>query len=231
MPLLGQASGGFTESSSALRLLYAGVRNSVGVLTDDSFTQTNPPVVATNISAQVDQNVNGVLSGSVCFARPDAGSNRVGGPGDQAAIAAAPAQAVGYAPLGCFINTATGNAYENLPGQASGKGPYMSSQGTYGNGLFETVLIDDTGDAVNAGAGTAITYIVGQELMASLNGYLMPKVVLGTDGNLDDADLAALSAEQAVKGAVPGFSVSTTIGIVKMPPDSVQNEVVYDQRI
>ena len=43
MPLLGQASGGFTESSSALRLLHVGVRNTVGILTDDAFTQTNPP--------------------------------------------------------------------------------------------------------------------------------------------------------------------------------------------
>ena len=73
MPLLGQASGGFTESSSALRLLHVGVRNTVGILTDDAFTQTNPPLVTTagTISENVDTAVAGVLSGSVAFTRPD----------------------------------------------------------------------------------------------------------------------------------------------------------------
>jgi len=231
MPLLGQASGGFTESSSALRLLHVSVRNTVGVLTDDAFTQTNPPRIATNVSAQVDQSVLGVLSGSVAFTRPDAGSNHIGGPGDPTAIAAAPAEAVGYFVLGCFINTSTGNAYENLPGQASGKGPYVSAQGTFGNQLFETALIADTGDVVNAPAGTPITYVTGMQLMASQNGYLMPKVVIGTDGNMDDADLPAISAEAEARAAVPNATASTTIGIVKMPPDAVMNEVVYDQRI
>jgi len=32
MALLGQASGGFTESNSALRILHVGVRNTVTVL-------------------------------------------------------------------------------------------------------------------------------------------------------------------------------------------------------
>ena len=43
MALLGQASGGFTESSSALRILHIGVRNTVGQLSANAFTQTNPP--------------------------------------------------------------------------------------------------------------------------------------------------------------------------------------------
>mgnify|MGYP001320025257 CR=1 FL=1 len=47
MALLGQASGGFTEGSSALRILHIGVRNTLGQLTADSFTQTNPPVITT----------------------------------------------------------------------------------------------------------------------------------------------------------------------------------------
>lgn len=232
MPLLGQASGGFTESSSALRILNVGVRNSIGVLTDDSFTQTNPPVVATNVSAQVDQGRFGVLSGSVCFARPDAGSNHIGGPSDQSwNIGGAdphPEWAIGFRALGVFINTATGNAYENLPGQASGKGPYVSAQGTYGDALFETFLIANSADAVNSPAGAAIVYRVGQFLMASRNGYLMPTEVIGTDGNIDDCDVIAMSAESYVRNA---NGSATRIGVVKMPPDAVQNEVVYDQRI
>lgn len=230
MSLLGQASGEFTESSSALRILHVGIRNTVGVLTADSFTQTNPPAVATNVSTQVDPSVLGVASGSVCFARPDAGSNFVGGPGSaatQGAIAGIAAQAIGYRALGVFINNANGLAFENSPGTASGKGPYVAAQGTYGNGLFETVLIADTGDAVNAPAGTPIQYVVGMELVASRNGYLMPKTVIGTDGGQDDADLAAITAESAVRGD----GSATVIGVLKVPADSALNELVYDQRI
>jgi hypothetical protein len=99
--MLGQASGGFTESSSALRLLHVGVRNTVGILTDDAFTQTNPPIVtaAGSISTNVDTSVLGVLSGSVAFTRPDQGSNYIGGPVD-------PVGTAGVRPLGLFINNA-----------------------------------------------------------------------------------------------------------------------------
>lgn len=205
MPLLGQASGGFTESSSALRILNVGIRNTVGVLTSDSFTQTNPPAVtgATTITSQVDTTKRGVLSGSVAFARPDAGggSNYVGGPGIATAAAAgagvvlaSPASVV----LGVFINSANGNPYENTPGPASGKGPYVSAMGTYGNALFETQNID---------TAAALVYAVGNDLVASKNGYLT---------NQNDAN---------------NRYATTVIGILKMPADAVQNELVYDQRI
>ena len=102
MPLHGQASGGWTESSSALRILNLGVRNTLATLTDDAFTQSNPTAVATNVSTRVDTTIHGVLSGSVCFARPDAGpyDQFVGGPGSdavQTALAASPLwrQAIG----------------------------------------------------------------------------------------------------------------------------------------
>ena len=205
MPLLGQASGGFTESSSALRILNVGIRNTVGVLTSDSFTQTNPPAVtgAATITTQVDTTKRGVLSGSVAFARPDAGggSNYVGGPGIATAAAAgagvvlaSPASVV----LGVFINSANGNPYENTPGPASGKGPYVSAMGTYGNALFETQNID---------TAAALVYAVGNDLVASKNGYLT---------NQNDAN---------------NRYATTVIGILKMPADAVQNELVYDQRI
>lgn len=205
MPLLGQASGGFTESSSALRILNVGIRNTVGVLTSDSFTQTNPPAVtgATTITTQVDTTKRGVLSGSVAFARPDAagGSNYVGGPG--IATQAAAGAGVGLASpasvvLGVFINSANGNPYENTPGPASGKGPYVSAMGTYGNALFETQNID---------TAVALVYAVGNDLIASKNGYLT---------NQNDA---------------ANRYATTVIGILKMPADAVQNELVYDQRI
>lgn len=232
MPLLGQATGGWTESSSALRLLYVAQRNSIGLLTADAFTQANPVAVATNVSTQVNATALGVQSGSVAFCRPDIGANFVGGPGtnaQQTAFRAAPAQAVGYRALGVFINAANGNAFENTPGTASGVGPYVSGMGTFGNGLFETALIADSADAVNNAAGAAITYITGQRLMASRNGFLMPvTVVSATDGNADNADVIAMSAESFVANA---NASATVIGVLKMPPDATQNELVYDQRI
>ena len=210
MALLGQASGGWTESSSALRLLHAGVRNTVGVLTDDAFTQTNPPIVtvAATISTNVDTATLGVLSGSVAFTRPDAGPNFIGGPATVAVSGITALEATLVRPLGLFINTAVGNAYENTPGPASGKGPYMSSQGTYASQLYET----------NCALGGAVTYQTGQELYASVNGYLI----------CDDADTSAIvvAANDFYRGAN-----AVIMGILKMPADAVQPEIVFDQRI
>lgn len=159
MALLGQASGGFTESSSALRILHVGVRNTVGQLTEDSFTQTNPPIETTaarvSNSAGLLTNALGVLSGSIAFARPDEGANYHGGP--SARVAATDRV------LGVFINSASGNAFENQPGVASNRGPYVSAQGTYANRLYETS---------QTGANVALTYTIGESLFASVNGYL-----------------------------------------------------------
>jgi hypothetical protein len=238
MPMLGQASGGFTESSSALRLLHVGVRNTVGVLVDDAFTQTNPPVVtaAATVTTQVDQTENGVLSGSVAFTRPE-GSNWIAGPGDAATLIALSAngqQSIGFKALGCFINSANGNAFENTPGTASGKGPYVSAQGTYGNALYETAILDGT-NITGFATGDAITYSTGLGLMASANGYLMPTEGADVGGTVRDFDVAGggavfLAAESWVyQGGTAGSA--THLAVVKMPPDAVQNELVYDQRI
>jgi len=231
MPLHGQASGGWTESSSALRILNLGVRNSIGVLTADAFTQNNPTAVATNVTTRVDQTLHGVLSGSVAFTRPDAGSNFMGGPGSnavQVAIAAAPLQRQGYRPLGLFINSANGNAFENTPGVASGIGPYVCAMGTYGDSLYETALIGDSvgGDPI---AGTAIVYVNGQRLISSRNGFLLPATVLNAAGTLvistDDITVAAESFVFTLDNS------STVIGVLKMPPDATQTELVFDARL
>lgn len=224
MPMLGQASGGFTESSSALRILHVGVRNTVGILTDDAFTQTNPPIVTTpttTISDKVDTSVLGVLSGSVAFTRPDQGSNYIGGNAESLASAV---HETYVRPLGLFINSAAGNAYENQPAAASGKGPYVSAQGTYGNQLYET-------QALAAVAGIAqgddLNYTVGQELVASRNGYLIPRTAINTAG----AAVVSLDVSTITAEVEHGLTASTTIGILKMPADSIQNEIVFDQRI
>jgi len=223
MPLLGQASGGWTESSSALRILHVGVRNTVGVLTDDAFTQTNPPIVVvpTTISTNVDTATLGVLSGSVAFTRPDTGPNFIGGAATAAVTGISALEATLVRPLGCFINSAVGNAYENTPGPASGKGPYVAAQGTYASQLFETQALAAAG---NYAQGDALSYVTGMLLAASDNGYLAPRV--------DDlgADISATAGFflEATNAAIGG---ATTIGVLKMPSDSEQPEIVFDQRI
>jgi hypothetical protein len=213
MALLGQASGGFTESSSALRILHIGIRNTVGVLTADAFTQANPPVVPTSISEQTDTATLGVLSGSVAFTRGDAdgGSNEIGGPAD------------GAQPIGCFINTANGNSYENTPGSASGKGPYVSAQGCYANSLFETAELGGGGD---------ITYTTGDNLVASRNGYLTSTQGIAAVGGADILNNSHCAAEvNAGNLVLLNTDTDVLIGVLKMPADATQDEIVYDQRI
>lgn len=226
MPLLGQASGGFTESSSALRLLYVGVRNTIGVLTDDAFRQTNPPIVKTagtiSTSPGLLTEVFGVLSGSVAFTRPDAGTNHVGGPVTVAASAVSTTNAFATRPMGCFINNAAGNPYENLPAAASNKGPYMSAMGSYGNRLYETQALIAVAPLL---AGDTLTYLAGQDLIASINGYLMPRTVDNAGAPLS-LDVSGFSLE-----VTNGHAASTIMAVLKMVPDSEMTELVYDQRI
>jgi len=235
MPLLGQASGGWTESSSALRILNLGIRNSIGVLTDDSFTQTNPCGQATFVSTRVDVSKTGVLSGSVAFVRPDAGTNHIGGAGSDATqliLRAAQRFELGFRPLGLFINSANGNPYENIPGVASGVGPYVCSHGTYGDALYETSILFAAVGASPA-AGAAIIWYSGNELVASKNGFLYPKWQLSAGGVAVSADSTQACVESYVgkTGAAAADNQSTIIGVLKMVPDSVQTELVFDARL
>lgn len=226
--LLGQASGGFTESSSALRLMHVGIRNTVGVLAQDAFTQANPPIVTTagtiSTSPGMLTLVRGVLSGSVCFVRPDQGPNFLGGNVEGLATAA---HETLVKPMGCFINTAVGNAFENQPGLASGKGPYVSAQGTYGNRLFETQVLDGT-SITSFATGDSLPYVTGVDLIASRNGYLMPRNIIDGGGTLRSADQTGTAAESEHAAAADS---STTIAVLKVPADATLNEIIYDQRI
>lgn len=203
MAIPGQASGNFVEGQSALRILYIGHRNTFSAqLTTDAFVQTNPPVVAAigTVSATLGPAPSrGVLSGSVAFTRPDAGNGFIGGP-----LAAAPL-AGEVRPLGFFINDAAGYSYLNTPAAASGLGPYTSGQGTVGTKLYETQ---------NLVGGAALTYAVGQTVVASRNGYVT---------NVANANN---SLELAL-----GYSAATQIGVIKIVPDAVLAELLFDQRI
>jgi hypothetical protein len=161
--------------------------------------------------------VLGVLSGSVAFTRPDQGSNFIGGPVEPGAP-----DNILIQPLGVFVNTAVGNAFENQPGPASGKNTYVSAQGTYGNQLFETQAL---AAAAPLAAGDDLIYTAGQELVASRNGYLMMRVTTQT-GAAVSLDIATITSQVA-----NGAAASTLLGILKMPPDSEQFELVYDQRV
>lgn len=221
--LLGQASGGFRESSSALRILHVGIRNSMGILTDDAFTQTNPPIVtiANTISDQVDTSRRGVLSGSVAFTRPDVGSNYIGACTETFTV---PDHALFTRPLGVFVNSSNGNAFENLPGLASGKGTFVSAMGSYGNALFETQALanDGTGAVLQ---GDDLVYVVGADLVASRNSYLMPRSSI-VAGAIVSLDVANMTAE-----VTNGLAASTTVGRLIVPADSELNELIYNQLI
>lgn len=236
--MAGQASGGWTESSSSLRIMHPGIRNSVGcTLTDDGFTQTNPPIITTptsTISANVNTRKFGILSGSVAISRPDVGSEYVGGPGSSTLIAAsgggtastgtATAGPRAYAPLGLFLNDAAGNAFENQPAVASGQASYTTANGTYASRLFETQAFVAIGALAQGGD---LTYRQGDALITSLNGYLMPARIWTGAADASN-DLVTTALQSAVLNTATS---STTVGIIKMVPDSVQNEVVFDQRI
>ena len=237
MALLGQASGGWTESSSALRILYVGHRNSIGILTDDSFTRPTPPSPPRDRPPRTAWTPPFSAS---CPARwpslapiraPTTLAAPATTPSSPLAVAVrpaptAPAASRCYRPLGLFINDAAGNAFENQPGVASGKGPYVSSQGSYASSLYETNNIS-AGAIGGLASGAAWTYITGVPLITSLNGYLMPAHIW--DGAAEQStDVAAAALESAVINA--GGS-STTIGILKMPADATQPELVFDQRI
>jgi hypothetical protein len=204
MALPGQASGEWTESSGFLRELHRGVHNAFATLTADAFNQANPPTgkgTATEATMLVGDTKVGVRGGSCCFTRPDAGNNFVGGP------LAGAASVANQRPLGVFINDALGHAFENSPGEASGQGPYMSSQGTFGNRLYETQV------QIGGGAGNPLTYTPGDWLYASVNGLLT------------NVEADSFEVEEG------GAGTATVVAILKHAPEADFPEMAYDQRI
>jgi len=199
----GQSSGDFKETSGRVQLYHVVTRNSVGVLTPDAFTQANPPVVtaAANKSTTLTNITKvGVLGSSIAFTRPDVGNGYHGGP-----VAPGGVYNAGIRPLGVFLNDSLGNAFENTPGVASGRGPYVCGSGsTLGFTLYETKH-QKTGFAT-------ITYAVGDKVFASVNGLLTNVV---EDGYEDNASAGT----------------NTLIGIVKVVPDANSALLVIDLRV
>lgn len=205
MSMRGQSSGDFKESSGRVELLHVVTRNSVGALTADAFTQANPVVYTSGtVKSTTLANITkvGVLGGSVAFTRPQAGNNLHGGP----AVNAGPAFLAGIKPLGIYLNDAVGNAYENTPGVASGRGAYVCGSGsTIGVRIYETKQLQ------GGSAGTDLVYAAGDFLYASANGLL-------TNRSAD--------AYEVLQGAT-----GTVMGVVKAAPDANTPMLILDLRV
>jgi hypothetical protein len=147
-----------------------------------------------------------VLGGTVAFTRPDAGNGYHGGP-----VLISAAYSVTLKVLGIFINDALGNPYENTPGIASGRGPYLAGRGSVGVSLWETQQ--------QISASTTLVYSVGNLVYASVNGLLTNRI----------ADAYEYNVTVPASQADPDFV--TIIGIVKVAPDANNDLMVIDLRI
>lgn len=206
----GQSSGDFKETSGRVQLLHVVTRNAVGLLTPDAFTQANPPIEVLGKSATL-ANITkvGVLGSTIAFTRPSAsyGNGYHGGP-----IKIGGNFNMHVKPLGVFINDALGNAYENTPGVASGRGPYICGSGsTLALSLYETKQVTTTGGGA-AGDPLAPAWEVGLPVYASING------------------LVTTRKQDAYEYQV-GAGTETIIGIVKVVPDANSTLLVIDLRI
>lgn len=208
MSMNGQSSGDFRETSGRVQLFHVVTRNSVGVLAADAFTQANPALAtgATKKSTTLSGiTKTGVLGGSFAFTRPVAGNNVIGGP------AGTPADpptvfSTGMRPLGIFLNDAAGNAYENTPGTASGRGPYVCGSGScVGLTIYETQI------QLGGSAGNALTYAAGDLLYASINGLI--------------TNVSADSLETS-ESLTP-----TVVGVLKAAVDATTPMLIVDLRI
>lgn len=217
MGIGGQASGDFRLSQGALRILYSVTKDTITVLAPDGLLQSNPNVVTTPASAKsttIPVNVKkGVLGGSVAFTRPDIGANTTGG-----AVLVSSAYVLNTRPLGLFINDALGNAFENTPGVASGKGPFLRG-GSVGVKLYETQIQTTVNGGVVGNALTA--YAVGQFVYASVNGYLTNR----WEDSYETQWITAASLGGAThSGAAQEYDV-TRMGVVIAPPDATTGEL------
>jgi hypothetical protein len=204
----GISSGDFKETSARVHLFHVVTRNSMGLLTPDAFTQANPAkgITAQKSSTLASITKSGVLGGSVAFTR-DFANGYHGGP-DTASYKTT------CLPLGLYINDSLGNSFENTPGVASGRGPYVCGSGTtVGVSIYETKG-QLTRGAVTA--GQAITYANGDKLYASVNGLL--------------TNLINDSYEQTAASTTNAYD-ATVIGVVKCAPDANSSLLILDLRV
>lgn len=213
----GQASGDYLLSQGALRILHSLIKSSLPALAADGFTQNNPNVVTTPAAVSTTLPVNvksGVLGGSVAFTRPDVAENTTGG-----AVLVAAAFVANTRPLGLFINDAAGNANENTPGVASGKGPHLRG-GAVGLKIYETQQQTTVG---GGSVGDPLTYTVGDKLYASVNGLI-------TNRWQDSYEAQWINTATSGSGG-GGVAIEpdvTRMGTLLSPPDANSAEMFFE---
>jgi hypothetical protein len=205
-----QSSGDFRMNQGALRILYSLVKDTVPSLDDSGLLQENPVNGAvaggadyrsTTLPANVKR---GVLGGSVAFIVGDmtvGGAPYVGAWDDGEKLAR---------PVGLFINDAVGNAFENTPGVASGKAPYIRG-GTVGVKIYETkgALYDSTsGD---------LEYKAGDKLYASINGLLTNRI--------EDSYEYAWFDSNGGSSLSNNLLEATVVGVVLAAPSTTHSEL------
>ncbi len=214
----GQASGDNLLSQGALRILYSLIKDTIPSLAADGFTQLNPNVITTAaaVSTTLPANVKrGVLGGSVAFIRPDIGENTTGG-----AVQVAADYVANTRPLGLFINDALGNANENTPGVASGKGPHLRG-GAVGLKVYETQAQTTVS---GASIGDNLTYAVGDWLYASVNGFITN---LWEDSYETQWITTAATGGATGSGNAQEYDV-TRLGVLLSPPDASSAEMFFE---
>lgn len=132
----------------ALRILYPGDRNSLSTLASGAFTRQNygaTGMTSTRITADTP---DGALGGMIATMSGNYEVDITDGTTE---------------PVGFFVNDAAGSPFENTPAVASGKSPFMTSQGSYEVDIYETRNEADSAD---------LTYAVGELLYSSKNGLI-----------------------------------------------------------
>lgn len=207
MPLAqGQGSGDFSETSGRIQLFHMGIRNALGILTADAFTQATPPIVtatANKSTTLAGITKTGVLGSTVAFTRKDVGNGYHGGP-----VKIGGNYVADQKPLGLFINDAVGNAFENTPGVASGRGPYVSGLPVVGISIWETQQ--------QIGGNTGLSYNAGDFVYASVNGLITNRI--------EDAYQYNVSGQN-------DRDFVTIMGVVRVAPDASNSLMLLDLRV
>lgn len=211
----------------ALKILYVGHRNTLGVLDEDAFTKVNFVDGTTrNSRLSVDTN-RGVLGGSVAVVK---GEGIVGGPTAPSALPYDPTtDGASEQPLGVFINDAAGNAFESTSAAGSGRGVYLSGLGTYAVDVYETNQRNSSG----VHTATTMTYAAGDRLyMDCFSGLLTKRYPSVQAGGYDFAAFANYRTGVGNGGsAIENAVHPQVIGIVTEAPSAQNAFLTYDQRI
>ena len=142
----------------AVNILIKGQMDAIPVLAAVGFTKTNYGV-NTNTTLSINT-PKGVLGGSV--AGISAGNDYTAVPCTKDLM-----------PIGIFANDAAGAAFENSPAVASGKVTVIKGQASLEVDVYETRNAADSAD---------LTYVTGQKLYSSAQGFLTNEV--STDGTI-----------------------------------------------